>query len=226
MILLLILLTSISSAKPLSGLGFQVGLADPKWLFTVQIYYHEKFKCTGSAITDYFVLTAGHCLTNAAWETWQTIVVQDPYLRKPFSIEKISERFKHLAIRISIHHKIEKENLKHDLGLIKVMKRLPHKMDLHHEWVDLKLGSICEYAGYGEWMDGPLIIQLQKMNTSVRDIYDTKIFTLDSVGHTVAVTVNAAMVIPIANSISVFNLREILDHHSCARFQMEMDNII
>ena len=203
MILLLILLTSIPSAKPiLQWNGVSVRPRDPKWLFTVQIHYNETYICTGSAITDYFVLTAAHCLTESLLETWKITVVADPDFWKN-SLQDTFPDYKHVALWISIHEgyvPIEYGgNYRDDLGLIKVMKRLPYKMDLHHAWLSLELGSICEYAGWGG-ENVAHVARLSKTNTSVYHIVDSKIYTLDFIGQSVAEKVTKAVVIPMQKS--------------------------
>lgn len=198
MIFLLILLTNIPSAKPIIG-GFTVNPGDPKWRFTVQVHFNQTFRCTGSAIADYFVLTAAHCLTGAYSQPYLTTIVADPGFINQH-IEDTYPGFRHRALFASVHPSFTSQELggyhHYDLGLIKVMIRLPYTITLHRAWVSLELGSMCHYAGWGG-----NAFNLQQMRTWVYNIEDDKIQTLESGERSAAEEVNKTVLFANSNSV-------------------------
>lgn len=180
MILLLILLTSISSVQPILNAPIVVP-NHPFWMFTVQIHYEEVYICTGSAITEYFVLTAGHCMEDGINQPWDTKIVANPR-HANLELRHADPKYIHDVEKISIHNKFNPQemggNHEYDISLIKVKRSLPYKIKLHRDWLELKINSMCYYAGWGSWNTH----DLHEMRTWIHHIEDRKIFTVDAGG--------------------------------------------
>ena len=154
--------------------GTRVQADDPFWNFLVQVHVKGSYRCTGSAINDYFVLTAAHCLLES--KKSNTKIVAN-YLSDDFNgIYEIS--------KIIIHNKYNKFTRRYDFGLIKVERRLPSKFELLRPWQSLSQGQICRYAGWGADQSrfGNTSNNLNEQETFVQWTKDDQILTRDKGG--------------------------------------------
>ena len=76
------------------------------------------------------------------------------------------------------------ERMRFDLALIKVSRRLPSKMEIHHGHVPLERGELCRFAGWGSVsMDSRYhSIVLAEMKTFALRLDEDVIWTRDKGG--------------------------------------------
>ena len=217
MIFLLVLLSTpfVSSINN----GTTIRPDNPFWNFVVQIHFNGIFRCGASAITNYFALTAAHCLVDPEATISNTKIVSDPFYVS-VGLDFTSPDYIYGISKIIIHHQYSHQGeQRYDIGLIKVLRRLPSKMDLHKGWLPLPLGDLCLFAGWGSiGVDHNITSRvLSEMDTFVQRLDKDRVWTRDRGGLSLGGQVQASNFLKLCSKDLFF--RVTLEVHFCVSFQ-------